>query len=150
MSKLLLFLFSLFSFSATPTPVPLAVTHSDRYTFSVYADNLGHPRDLQFDPQGRLLVSLTREGKIVRFESDQPKDLLTHLNKPHGLAYLGDTLYIAETNKVSLYQNGALQKLVDLPSDGMHFTRSLLPYKNNLLVSIGSDCNACTESDSPR
>ena len=96
-----------------------------------------------------------------------------NLNNPHGLAfycpaadkfklanpasYSGDQtchLYIAETDRVSLWDYnfdthtaGNRRNIIDLPAGGVHTTRSLLIYNNQLLISIGSSCNVCRETD---
>ena len=69
--------------------------------------------------------------------------------------------YIAETDRVVEYDydetnvkaiNG--KKIVDLPSGDGHSTRTLLfmpyPFENQLLISVGSSCNVCTETDNKR
>lgn len=132
-----------------PTTQPSQPTTD--YSFSIFAQDFGgQPRDLLLDPQGDLLVSLTGQGQVLKFIDGQPTTLLSGLNKPHGLALVGNILYVAETDKVSKLVNGTLHKVVNLAIGGSHFTRSLLPYQGNLLVSIGSTCNVCNESNSTR
>ena len=123
-----------------------------------------------------LLVSLPSQGKVVVLKpdldhdgkSDAVIDLVTGLNQPHGIeiANCSSTsehptypckLYIAETNQVSVfdYYSGDTpkvenkRKIIDLPSGSGHFTRSLLitPDFKRLLISVGSSCNICDESD---
>ncbi len=101
------------------------------------------------------------------------------LNKPHGMAFRcgGDTqsassssvststckLYVGETNQLSVFDYDSQtkkasnkKKLLDLPSGGynQHFTRTLLfmpsPNGNILLISVGSSCNVCVETDTKR
>jgi len=68
-------------------------------------------------------------------------------------------LYIAETDQVAVYaydreqlQATRKQKILNLPQGGNHTTRTLLlhPDKNRLLISVGSSCNVCNESDNQR
>ena len=40
--------------------------------------------------------------------------------------------------------------VANLPSDGGHFTRTLLVHQDHLLVSVGSSCNICDEQDHRR
>jgi glucose/arabinose dehydrogenase len=107
--------------------------------------------------------------------ADRQVVLVENLNNPHGLAFRctpeatadlpqpakSCSLYIAETNQVSVYayDPGKLQaqfqeKVVDLPGSGGHFTRTLLflspPEDGKLLISVGSSCNVCEETDGRR
>lgn len=137
------------------TALPLKIP--DGYVLSIFASGLTDPRVITFDPSGVPIVSLTSAGRVVAIINGQPEEVIGGLNQPHGLAFLGNQLYIAETDKVSVFTydpknykafNG--QKIIDLPGGGEHFTKTLLIKDNKLYVSIGSDCNACVESDSRR
>ncbi len=142
------------------------------FHISVFAQNLGNPRVITLDPNGTLVVSLTANGKVVAL-SDKNNDHLADiiitvaesLNKPHGLAFNCSStdckLYIAETDKVSVFDYDPAKmlasnpkKIIDLPATGGHFTRTLLfsppGYENKLLISVGSSCNVCNESDERR
>lgn len=138
------------------TDFPLALP--DGFTISIFARGLGSPRVLVWDPKGTLLVSIPSQGKVVAL-SDTQVTVASGLNRPHGLAFFGNTLYIAETNQVAMYEYDSQtkratnkRKLVDLPNGGNHVTRSLLfDHENDsLYISIGSSCNACIEEDKRR
>lgn len=127
------------------------------FSLSVYAQNLIDPRVLATDPTGTIIASLTSAGKVVAIINREPMDVITGLNNPHGLAFNGNKLYIAETNQVAIYDYDPVfkkavnkHKILDLPGGGEHFTRTLLIKNNQLYISIGSDCNACVETDSHR
>ncbi|MBX4206166.1 PQQ-dependent sugar dehydrogenase, partial [Candidatus Microgenomates bacterium] len=122
---------------------------------SIYAYTSAGARDLELDPQGNLLVSLTDKGRVVKLPENIT--VVDHLNKPHGIAFYNGRLYVAETNGVSYfdYNNQTFKatnkvKIIDLPSGAGHFTRSLLFRGTKLYISIGSSCNVCVESDSKR
>lgn len=144
---------------------------------SIYAKDLGDPRVLQFAPSGLLFVSVPGEGKIYALVDanndgtvEEKKTVVENLNNPHGFAFKCEMqeggeekckMYIAETDKVSEFDfdkasavasNG--NKIVDLPPDGRHFTRTIMfmpsPNENKLLISIGSSCDVCIESDKRR
>ncbi|MGD9812708.1 MAG: sorbosone dehydrogenase family protein [Sphingobium sp.] len=78
---------------------------------------------------------------------------LTGLNSPYGMALVGDTLYVANTDAVMAfpYKEGETsisakgRKLVSLPhaAPNMHWTRDLLasPDGDKLYISIGSNSN---------
>jgi glucose/arabinose dehydrogenase len=119
------------------------------------------------DPNGTLITSITRNGKIVALpdkdqdgKADEVITLLEKLNNPHGLAFrCKETcqLYIAETHEVNRYdydpETYALSNksfVVDFQKDsGRHFTRTLLylPEEDRILISVGSSCDVCHEKD---
>ncbi len=130
------------------------------FSISVYAERLGGVRFLALGPEGDVYATLTGAGRVVRL-SDSDRDgvadrvvtVAEGLNQPHGLAFRGDTLYVAETNQVIRFDRpGATRTVVvkDLPADGGHFTRTILFQDDQLLVSVGSSCNICEERDRRR
>jgi glucose/arabinose dehydrogenase len=156
----------------------------DGFRISVFAKDLVKPRVMIFDPSGVMLVSVPAEGKVVALPdkntdgiSDNTLNVLSGLNKPHGLAFrkfqrctLGIPeecadfyeLYVAETNMLSVYEydpNRMMasnkRELITLPTDGynQHHSRTILFNKENpneLLISVGSSCNICNEKDERR
>lgn len=154
------------SFETLPFTLPA------RFVATLYADGLDGARVLARDESGHLVVSQTSEGKITALldtngdgQAEDKKVILSGLNNPHGIIFtcgpLQDdcVLYVAETDKVSVYTyDGRTQtatfrkKLLDLPDDGGHYTRSLLLSADGtkLLVAVGSSCNVCLEKDQAR
>ncbi|EKD23955.1 MAG: L-sorbosone dehydrogenase [uncultured bacterium] len=139
------------------------------FSLSIFAKDLNDPRVLTTDPSNVLLASIPGKGNVVALidtnndgKSDETKIVVSGLNAPHGILVQCAQenickLYVAETDKVSefTYDAAALtatnkRVIASLPSGGGHSTRTLLPYKNNLLVSIGSSCNVCNENDPNR
>lgn len=142
------------------------------FTLSVFAKDLGSPRVLTTDPNGNLVTSLIKEGKVVVMpdtnsdgKADSTKVLIDKLHQPHGLAFDCEAdqckLFVAETEKVSAYTYNKEtltaenpQKLFDLPNNGGHFSRTLLIIEQEgqkkLLTSVGSSCNVCNEADERR
>lgn len=157
--------------SVPPNSTEIPLTLPNGFRISIFAKGLSAPRVIISDEVGRFLVSITSEGKVVAL-SDKNNDgladeviaVLSGLNNPHGLALqcVGGkcSLYVAESDKLSVYDydqeksaasNG--KKIIDLPSGGRHFTRTLqfLPSDvNKVLVSVGSSCDVCNESDPNR
>jgi glucose/arabinose dehydrogenase len=157
--------------SVDPASIPLKLPEG--FTLSIFAAHVPGARVLALDPQGTLLVSLTRQGKVVALpdkngdgKADEVVTLLQGLNHPHGLAFTKNAknpeeqprLYVAETGQVAMYAYDPehlkathKKKVIDLPPGGRHFTRTLLflppPQEHRLLISVGSDCNVCTEQD---
>ena len=76
------------------------------WTMSVWA-RMPKPRLAAWTPDGALLISVPSTGEVVRL---QPTDaaptrevLLEGLNQPHGLAFAGNSLYVAESDQVDVY-----------------------------------------------
>jgi glucose/arabinose dehydrogenase len=68
-------------------------------------------RLMAWAPDGRLLVSRPRAGEVVAVvpaggdgaPGPHQAPLLTGLDQPHGLAFAGDTLYVAQSDRVDAY-----------------------------------------------
>ena len=120
---------------------------SDGFKIDVFADGLTGPRVIVFGPKGEMLVSETKDGRIVLLEdmdndgkADRKKVIINGLNLPHGLDFYKDPtgtvyLYIAESNQVMRYvydvnkfeiinKTGG-QNVASLPDGGQHFTRTI-------------------------
>ncbi len=141
----------------------------EKFTATLYAENLPGIRVLTRAPNGEIAASLTSEGKVVLLadrngdhKADEPKEILKDLNGPHGIFFHCEesglcTLYVAETNTLHAYPynpqksevDGPSVEIMQFPPGGRHTTRTLLPHPDNkrLLVSIGSTCDVCEEKD---
>lgn len=130
------------------------------WTMSVYA-RVVQPRLLAWAPDGVLLVSVPSAGEVLRVGTDgQTSSLLTELTEPHGLAFDGSDLYVAESNQVSVYSYGAGQatnprviapglpddSLADLRGIYEHALKSVaLGQDGSVYFSIGSTGNISAE-----
>lgn len=151
------------------TGLPLSVPPG--LSVSFFAQKLPGPRAFVLDSAGNLLVSCPSAGSVVALPdknndgvADGVITVASGLNYPHGLAFLPSNpakLYIAETNAVAVYdynpatmQAANRTKIIDLSAGGVHITRTLMfapaPNEGKLLISVGSDCNVCIESDPQR
>jgi len=137
------------------------------FSIAVFARDLGTPRVMTHDPDGNLVVSVTKSGEVVALpdkdldlKADEKVTILDGLFNAHGLLFICEDedckLYVAETDKVVVYDYKNMQatnprKIIDLPGAGGHFTRTLhvrdTEEGRKLLVSVGSSCNVCNESD---
>lgn len=92
--------------SAEPFDVPRQALVPPGWTLSVWARVPG-ARLAQWAPDGSLLVSVPRSGQIVRLEptAGGPREtvLLDGLDQPHGMAFAGGTLYVAESDQIDAY-----------------------------------------------
>lgn len=61
------------------------------------------PRLVAWAPDGAMLVSVPSAGQVLSMRAGQSEVLLDGLNQPHGLTFAGDTLYVAESDRVDAY-----------------------------------------------
>lgn len=161
---------SLFGWGSTP-PESAAfgsrIRAADGYAVSLYAE-VPKARFLRPTPAGDLLVSVPREGSIVRLLRDADGDglpdgrdvLLSGLDKPHGMDLHDGWLYIGEGSAIARVRFdaesgktlGAVERIVTgLPEGGNHWTRTVrVGPDEHLYVTVGSSCNVCIEEDERR
>ncbi len=76
------------------------------WTLSVWA-RVPKVRLAAWAPDGTLLVSVPSVGQVLRLQpgiaGPRQSVLIGNLEQPHGLAFTGRTLYIAESNRVGAY-----------------------------------------------
>lgn len=125
------------------TGLPLVLP--DGFSIFIFAKDLVNPRVLAWDPQGKLLVSIPSQGKVVTLP--EKTIVIDGLNRPHGIAFQDGKLYVAETDRISVNK----KKIIDLPGGGNHFSRTIgFGPDGRLYISIGSSCNVCIEKDQRR
>lgn len=121
-------------------------------------------RVLSPGPDGALYVSQTGRGQVARLVdvngdgvADSQTVAVSGLNSPHGLAWRGTWLYIANTNAVVRVriENGravaAPEVLATYSGGSGHYTRSILfGADSGMYISVGSSCNLCVETSPDR
>ena len=153
-------------------------TVPEGFKATIFSREVPGARVMIRDPKGTMLVSLTKSGKVIALpdqnndnKADETKTVLEGLKQPHGLLIIClDTdnvsanegacvLYVAETGELKSYAYDAdthtatyQETLTTFPVGDGHFTRTLLmhPDGKRLLISVGSSCNVCEESDGRR
>jgi len=154
-----------------PQPAPSADLSTIRlpsgFAIDFFAKDLGNARFMTLDPQGTLLVSVPRAGRVIALPDDNHDGradaivpVVENLELPHGLAFLDGRLYVAETGRIVRFDydpatrraRGAPTVIVpDLPARGIHWTRTIaFGPDRRLYVSVGSSCNSCEERDPRR
>ncbi|MGE5707083.1 MAG: PQQ-dependent sugar dehydrogenase [Bacteroidota bacterium] len=136
------------------------------FRLSVFAENLPGVRFMALSPTGELTVSRPKAGQILLLpdrngdgRADRTIVFARKLDRPHGLAWKGGALYVAETGAILKLEDrngdGVSEKQEtltrDLPAGGGHWTRTLVfGPDGGMYVSVGSSCNACREKDPRR
>jgi len=151
----------------TPLDQPRQVLAPAGWTVSVWA-RVDGARLAAWTPDGALLVSRPKAGEVVAVApgSGSPagapavSTLLSGLDQPHGLAFSGDTLYVAESDQVSAYdyRDGAVSsrrtvvdglpdaKSPDLRGAYAHALKSVAVGQDGAVyVSVGSTGNVSAE-----
>jgi glucose/arabinose dehydrogenase len=165
-----------------PPPLPSGdlapLTVPEGFTATIYARDIAGARDITRDQKGTMLVSQTKDGKVVALpdlnsdgKSDRTVTVLEGLTQPHGILVRCEEtgnesadqdsclLYVAETGVLKAYQYDAdtytarmVKTVAMFPTGDGHYTRTLLmhPDGERLLVSVGSSCNVCNEEEEMR
>lgn len=141
--------------------------------FSVeeYADGFNRPRYMLQGPSGELLISDAAEKpdgvvyvmaleKSDGYKAHDRKKLITGLDRPYGLAFWHEYLYVGEPESIKRYKYDAKamtagpgEEVISLKGFGHgHWTRSLLFDRagRKLYVGVGSASNVSTGEDPTR
>lgn len=123
------------------------------FQIRLFASSLDRPRMMALSPDGRLFVSEMGAGRVTILpDADGNRQADSHvvyaegLTDPHGIAFRGGYLYVAEEGRVVRYpykagDNKAPRAQVvipSLPTDGRHFTKTIVfGSDGKLYVSMG-------------
>ena len=140
-----------------PFTVPRQVLVPKGWTMSVFA-RVPAARLEAWAPDNTLLVSVPANGTVVRLASNGQSQsvLLSGLNQPHGLTFVGSKLYVAQSDRVDAYTYATgtakdpkpiLTGLPDSKSPGLggkyaHALKSVVVgHDGSVYVSVGSTDN---------
>ena len=97
----------------SPLDEPRQALIPDGWSMSVWA-RIPKARLEAWTPDGALLVSVPASGQIMKLTpkpaaAPEQSTLLEGLDRPHGIAFAGSTLYVAESDQIDAYDyaNGA-------------------------------------------
>ena len=161
---------SAFAGEADISPIPKNVAQAIHlpkgFKLNVFADLSQYnqlnadtqPRMMVFDDEGNLYVTLTTQGKVVKFEVNKQNPTLAGqlvvlaegLNAPHGLTFVGEQLFVAtEDSILALKPNGATPEVIvkGLPKGGHSYKSLKLGPDGYLYTNVGSSCNVCVEKN---
>lgn len=136
------------------------------FTATIFAEGLNGPRFLAVRPDGVLYAADRRNGRIVTLPdanndgtADEIRVFADGLDAPHSLAYHQGDWYVGVPSGVIRLTDAdgdgvaeSRTTLIDnFTPPGQHSTRTVafLP-DGRMLISAGSTCNVCTESDPRR
>lgn len=92
--------------TSAPFDQPRRAMVPDGWSMSVWA-RMPKPRLAAWAPDGSMLVSVPSTGEVVRLEPTgtgaQSTVLVDGLDQPHGLAFDGTTLYVAQSDQVDAF-----------------------------------------------
>jgi glucose/arabinose dehydrogenase len=131
------------------------------FTISVFADKLQGVRYLALGPGNVVYASQPGSGRIVKLSdanhdgvADSVVVVASGLQGPFGIAFRGDTMYVAEERDVKRFDPGGAAAPVTIVSNvpgGGHATRTIVfGPDGKLYLAVGSSCNLCDERDSLR
>lgn len=141
------------------------------FTVSVFGSTVSNARMLALGPTGDIYVTRPSTSEVTRLvdlnhdgDVDDVGERVVAANAQttpalenvHGIAFNAGKVYLASTKSIvvgSVAADGSFTGLTplvsDLPDGGQHPYRTLAVGPDGLLyVSVGSDCNACPESNS--
>jgi glucose/arabinose dehydrogenase len=131
------------------------------FRVAAFAQGLGGVRYLALGPRGVVYASRPGAGDVVKLPdangdgvADSVVIVASGLNGPFGIAFRGDTMYVAENRAVVRFDPGSASKVVvvpNVPGGRGHSTRTIVfGADGKMYVSVGSSCNICDEADSMR
>jgi glucose/arabinose dehydrogenase len=154
-----------------PQPAGAQLHVPQGFSVGVYAEDFTVPRCMLLGPAGELLLSDAADrpdGTVYvmplnnadGYQAHDRKKLITGLNRPYGLAFWHEYLYVGEPESIKRYKYDAKamtagpgEEVISLKGFGQgHWTRSLLFDRagQKLYVGVGSGSNVSPGEDPVR
>lgn len=146
---------------STAASLAAQLTVPNGFSVAYFARNLPGVRFMALGADGAVYASEPAAGAVVRVwdangdgVADSVATVVSGLDRPHGLAFHGGYLYIANTSGVVRVRLGSDGRAAGPPDvlnhydgGGDHWTRTIVFGADSMMyVSIGSDCNLCIET----
>ena len=141
------------------------VTLDPGFQISIYAEGVKEARSMARSPSGTIFVGTRREGNLYalvdRDGDDRAEKVLTlakGMTLPNGVAYRGNSLYVAEVDRILRYDD--IDSRLDdppepqvvkdgFPADRWHGWKFIAFGPDGMLyVPVGAPCNVCEKADS--
>lgn len=142
----------------------------DGFKIEVFADfntkngaQLSGPRMMALDAKGNLYVSTVGSNRVAMLPdrnrdgvADEVVTVAQNLNAPQGLAFVGDSLLIANQDgvvRVTPEREGWSKPqafITNLPTGGHTLKNIRLGPDGFLYINVGSSCNVCIENEPMR
>jgi glucose/arabinose dehydrogenase len=133
-----------------PKPAGAQLHVPDGFTVEQFAEGFEQPRYMTLGPSNEILLSDSKAGTVYILEPNRKK-LIEKLDRPYGLAFWKDYLYVAETTSLKRYKYDAKQmtagpgeEVVSMKGfDKGHWTRAVLFDKDGtkMYLGVGSSSN---------
>lgn len=131
------------------------------FAIEEYASGFERPRYMVEGPSGELLLSdSVNNGAVWLLRGKDKKKLISGLDRPYGMAFWKDYLYVAETTSLKRYPYnksamsvGPGQEIVSMKDFGAgHWTRTITfdPKGQKLYLGVGSRSNVDAGEDPMR
>ena len=134
------------------------------FKIELYAENVNNARSLALAPSGTLFVSTRGAGNVYAlkdtnndYKIDKQHTIMEKGNLPNGVAFKDNNLYVAEVNRVLMYENieDNLEEPnrpyiinEDYPSERHHgWNYIAFGPDGKLYVPVGAPCNICESED---
>lgn len=152
-----------------PRPEGASLKVPKGFQVEVYAEGFERPRFMLEGPNHEILLTDSIEGgsifllqdKNQDFKVDSKQKILTGLDRPYGLAFWKDYLYVAEATSLKRYKYDSKglkaeskgEEIVSLKPFGKgHWTRTVLfdPKGEKMYLTVGSASNVDAGEDAMR
>ena len=145
--------------SRSAADLPFKLSAPPGFGIDVVSTAVAGARFLAVAPNGDVIVSEIGRGAVVAVRpgsppNSAPRMVARGLERPNGLAFRGNDLYIATWSGITVipdYPRGIGSPRVlfsDMPRNADHNARAVaLADDGSIYISSGSDCNICRESN---
>ena len=144
-----------------PKPEGAGLKVPEGFKVEEYMSGFKKPRFMLYGPNNEILLSDTvPNGTVYALTGKDRKEILTGLDRPYGLAFWKDYLYVAEATSLKRYKYNSKALKADHPEELVnyndfskgHTTRTILfdAKGEKLYLTIGSESNVSPGEDPRR